>query len=584
MRMGFEGGTPMSKPDFDIVIVGGGPAGSTCGAMIRTYNTDLRVLIIEKERFPRDHVGESQLPALQSVLEEIGVWDKVEAAQFPIKIGASFTWGQTTEPWEFEFLPLEEIAESPRPAPLDGWRRRTAFQVDRAVYDKILLDHAEELGCEVRQGVRVTKVHHADDEIIRLELSDGTSVTGAHYVDASGNAAVIRRALGVEVDSSSKLQNVAFWDYWTGVDLNEDLFGHGVTRVQVRSLANGWIWYIPLSTERASVGFVCPASYYKAQKKSPKELYMEALRSEPRVWKLVEHAQGHEKIESTTDWSFLSKRTYGKNWCLTGETLGFADPILAAGLTLTHFAARHCAYTLLEQFRGEEDRDWLWNEYERTQIKRTSQHIRFAEYWYSANGCFEDIREFCTEIARDSGINLSPEKAFRWLSNGGLDDFPGQAVIGGFDIPGIKQLQWRLTGEDKEVAYAISGKNVFKLNLAGAKKEDLALLEGGRVLRRWAYKKGNFTLPMIGNYRVLVEALERSSDVDQILPLISAIFEKQLGEKPPAAVVNSTIWLLEPLVNNYFVTATLDRKKPALNVQSPKEGNHVFSSKRAAKS
>ncbi len=572
------------ETDYDVVIVGGGPAGSTTGAMLKTYAPDMKVLILEREHFPRDHVGESQLPAIQTILQEVGVWDKVEEAQFPIKIGASYTWGQTTEPWEFEFLPLSEVTETPRPAQYDGWRKRTAFQVDRAIYDKILLDHCKELGCEVREGTRVIKVHHSDDEISSLELPDGEHVTARRYVDASGNAAVIRRQMKVEIDSSSKLQNVAFWDYWSGVNLNDDLFGHGVTRVQVRSLTNGWLWYIPLSNDRASVGFVCPGSYYKEQKKSPKELYMEALKAEPRVYKLLENAQGNEKIESTTDWSFLAKRAYGKNWCLTGETLGFADPVLAAGLTLTHYAARHCAYTILEDFRGEVESDWLWAQYEETQVRKTTQHIRFAEYWYSANGCFEDIQEFCTEIAGDAGISLTPEKAFQWLSNGGLDDFPGEAVIGGFDVPGLKQVQWRLTGEDNEVKYMVSDKNIFKLNLAGAEKVDLPLLENGRVHKRWSYKKGNFTLPMIGNYRVLVEALERTSELEKLLPLIQQIFTQQLGQRPPAAVVNNTIGLLEPLANNYFVTTGVDKKKPRLNLNSPKEGNYIYTTPEEADS
>ena len=567
----------MDSKDYDIVIVGGGPAGSTCGAMLRTYNKDLSVLIIERENFPRDHVGESQLPPIQRVLQEIGVWDKVEAAEFPIKIGASYTWGMTTEPWEFEFLPLSEVKQDQRPAAYEGWRQKTAFQVDRAIYDKILLDHAEELGCKVWQGKRVAKVHHTVDEITQLELEDGTTVTGKHYVDASGNAAVIRRGMGVKIDTSSKLQNVAFWDYWDGVDLNSDLFGHGVTRVQVRSLPNGWIWYIPLSNSRASVGFVCPAEYYKQQKKTPKELYMQALEAEPRVASLLTHAKGHEKIESTTDWSFLAERACGKNWTLTGETMGFADPVLAAGLTLTHYAARHCAYALLEQFRGEHDRDWLWEQYEKIQVKRVLQHMRFAEYWYSANGCFEDLREFCQEIASDAGLNLSPAKAFQWLSNGGLDDFPGEAVLGGFNVPGIKQVQWRLTGDNSEVKYTIRGKNVFKLNLAGATKEDLAHLEDGRIQRRTSYKKGNFVLPLVGHYEVLVEALQQTSDLEKLIQTIAEIYTVRLGAPASGTLVNETLALLEPLANNYFVTCSTNKKRPVLNIESPKEGQYIYS-------
>ncbi|MGP1309845.1 MAG: NAD(P)/FAD-dependent oxidoreductase, partial [Phycisphaerales bacterium] len=200
---------------FDVVIIGGGPAGSTTGCLLRKHNPDLRVLILEREKFPRDHVGESQLPPISGVLREMGCWDKVEAANFPVKIGATYTWGQTTKPWDFEFLPLEQVDEdSPRPHKYEGWRVQTAFQVDRAVYDKILLDHARELGCEVREETRVTGIESDGDSIAHISLASGETVQARYYVDASGNVGILRKAMGVKIDAPTLLQNVAFWDYW----------------------------------------------------------------------------------------------------------------------------------------------------------------------------------------------------------------------------------------------------------------------------------------------------------------------------------------------------------------------------------
>ena len=89
-----------------MAIIGGGPGGSTLGCLLRKYDPTCRVIILEKEKFPRDHIGESQLPPVSGVLEEMGCWDKVEAANFPIKIGATFRWGKSAELWDFEFLPL----------------------------------------------------------------------------------------------------------------------------------------------------------------------------------------------------------------------------------------------------------------------------------------------------------------------------------------------------------------------------------------------------------------------------------------------------------------------------------------------
>ena len=128
----------ISQPDqineVDVAIVGGGPSGSTVATLLKKYNPELSVMILEKAKFPREHVGESQLPGISAILDEMGVWDKVEAAGFPIKIGASYTWGKGDEAWDFVFYPAEEFVDEPRPAKFEGQRRYTAFQVERDRY------------------------------------------------------------------------------------------------------------------------------------------------------------------------------------------------------------------------------------------------------------------------------------------------------------------------------------------------------------------------------------------------------------------------------------------------------------------
>src|SRR5579859_2455675 len=144
--------------EYDVVIIGGGPAGSTTGAILKKYMPEARVLILEREHFPRPHVGESQLPPITQVLEEMNCWDKVEAAGFPIKIGALYRWGSTDDLWRFDFLIGEEYDETPRPARLEGQRLQTTFHVERSIFDEILLDHAAEFGCVVCEGAKVTKI------------------------------------------------------------------------------------------------------------------------------------------------------------------------------------------------------------------------------------------------------------------------------------------------------------------------------------------------------------------------------------------------------------------------------------------
>ncbi|HAN68461.1 MAG TPA: hypothetical protein DCQ70_08210, partial [Halieaceae bacterium] len=244
--------------DYDVAIVGGGPAGSTLGALLKKYHPHLGIAIFEREQFPREHVGESQLPPIGKILDEMGCWDKVEAANFPIKIGATYRWGTSPELWDFEFLPIAQFRDEPRPARFINQRQQTAFQVDRAAYDHILLEHAAELGCEVFYRSAATPVIEQPGEIASLSLSDGRTVTARYYVDAAGGTGVLRRPLGVEVDVPTSLKNVAFWSYWDNAEWAVEI-GTGATRVQVMSIGSGWIWFIPLSPTRTSIGLVCPA-------------------------------------------------------------------------------------------------------------------------------------------------------------------------------------------------------------------------------------------------------------------------------------------------------------------------------------
>lgn len=567
----------MREHECDVAIIGGGPGGSTTAAYLRKHDPRLRVLVLERERFPRDHIGESQLPAIGRVLHEIGAWDKVEAAGFPVKIGASYTWGQTRDPWEFEFMPITQIPEGfARPTPYEGWRSRVAMQVDRAVYDDILLRHAADLGADTRQGTRVAKVHHDNGRVTGLELDGGERVKARFYVDASGNAAILRRALGVKVDAPTRLQNVAFWDYWSDPALNRDQFGFGVTRVQIRSLPYGWLWYIPLSRTRTSVGLVCPATYYKTCGKRPEQLYMEALKSEPTIWGLIESARARGEVEATTDWSFVSEKGVGENWFLVGEALGFADPILAAGLTLTHWSARHCAATILELDRGREDAGWLRAEYEAQQTKRIRQHIRFAEYWYSGNGCFSDVREFCSDIARESGLKLNAAAAFRWLSTGGLDDIPGQAAIGGFNIGSLKQVQHRLS-DSGVVDYVINKNNVFKLNLTGAEKTSIGVVLDGSVTRAPAYRRGPNLLPHYGAYGNVIDTLGKTSRIDEFIATLTKSLSAVMPPPVVQAQVKEALFCLEMMAQNYWVTYSRRANWPTLTVDASKEGEFIYS-------
>lgn len=552
----------MMKSNCDVAIIGGGPAGSTLGCFLKKYRPELKVCIFEAEFFPRDHVGESQLPAISGYLNEIGVWDKVEAAGFPIKVGGTFKWGRSKELWHFSFIP-DELQEEARPSRFVGQRRQTAFQVDRAVYDKILLDHARELGCEVFEGTRVAKIHSKGESVVALETLGGETVTARFYCDASGHRGILRTAFHVPCEYPTTLQNVAFWGYWRNAEWPENL-GIGGTRVQVMSLPYGWIWFIPLSETRTSVGLVTPADYYKESKMRPAELYQKALDEEPRIRYLLTDATYEGELSTTKDWSFLATKLCAENWFLVGESAGFADPILAAGLTITHACAREAAFTILEMDRDNHDPSWLRSEYELLQINRIRSHIRFADYWYTANGQFEDLREYTREIAKSNGLDLSANEAWSWLAKGGFIDPDFEPGTATFQIHGIRDLTEYL--DPVKTDHPFNHTNIFKLKLVGAKLVHRSRYHQGMVSKVECLERGGKVLPRIGAYEVIVDILKTESTISGIVTLLKRI----LGSMSPKMAQR-----LEGEFPNYFwamietgwIDASYDPNVPLLPIE-----------------
>jgi flavin-dependent dehydrogenase len=555
----------MATMKCDVAIIGGGPAGSTVGTLLKKYRPDLDVVILEREKFPRDHVGESLLPLLMRVLNEMGVWEKVEAAGFPIKLGAAYRWGRAEdqELYYFNFLPDgQTFQDQPRPGRYEGQRADTAFQVDRSIYDEILLDHARAMGCRVYEETSVSGIVRSGGNIERLAVKGPfEELEAKYYVDASGSESLVRRAMEVGTEQPAVLRNIAIWDYWENAEWAEKI-GVGGTYVYVLSLGWGWIWFIPIGPTRTSIGLVLPAQYYKDSGKSAEALYLEALAQQPLVTQLTANGKREGPVQATKDWNFVSERLYGENWFLAGDAAGFADPILAAGLTLAQHGARRVAYSILELERGELDPGWIKDQYQALQRKNTWNHIRFAEYWYSVNSHFTDLKEYCTEIAKDSGLSLSPDEAFQWLGTGGFaDEVAGLAFSATFEVKSIKGFLSRFGGEP--ATWSVRSKNVFHLKAEGAAEETQANYLMGRIYPVPTLKRGSNTLPLVGTYRYVYNALKRDSEIQPLAERF--LYEAgRDGRAPSEDVAMKCMETLEALVSEGWVEAAFDPSLPLL--------------------
>jgi flavin-dependent dehydrogenase len=555
-----------------IAVIGGGPAGSTLGTLIKRYRPDIEIVILEREKFPREHVGESQLPMINAVMQEMGVWEKVEAAGFPIKTGVTYRWGQTDDLWDFELVPAHIFKEEPRPAKYEGHRILTTFNVERAIYDKILLDHAAELGCDVREETKVTKILRDGDTVKGLELESGEVIEADYYVDASGHIGVLRRGMDIQVDVPTNLQNVAFWDYWTDAEWPVSI-GVGATRVQILSIDYGWLWFIPIGENKTSIGLVMPAVHYKKTGKKPAELYEEAIHADKRVGPLIKNAKSLNEFKTTKDWSFKAQRMYGENWFLVGEAAGFADPLLAAGLTLTHHAARHLAYTILALERGKLDKQWLLDHFQDTQEKRMMQHIRFADFWYKGNGLFTDLKEFTAELAKDEGLEMSADEAFRWLGTGGfLNDTQVVAGVAEFNIGAIKLMSQMFCGNAS--TWAVGTNNYFKMSLEGAKKEMIPLMNEGRITQEPCYVRDGKILPRTGIFERLITLISTEHRIPQIRIAFGEL-AKEMEHADLDATMDYLLELLEFMVQEGWVEAKVKKGIQMVPYRTPDESPNV---------
>jgi flavin-dependent dehydrogenase len=572
----------MNELKCDVAIIGGGPAGSTVGTLLRKYNPALSVVILEREQFPRDHVGESQLPAIAEVLEEMGVWNTVEAADFPIKIGGTYRWGTTDELWDFDFLPGEEFKNEPRPAKYVGQRRETAFQVDRSIYDKILLDHAASVGCTVLQNTKVTQVNRDGDTVTGLSISTEPGYKGEalpaqvkarYYVDASGQSGIMRRAMDIAITAPTALRNIAIWDYWIDAQWAVTL-GTGGTRIQITSLGWGWVWFIPITPTRTSIGLVLPADYFKKTGKTKEELYFEAITNDPLVSQLIKNAHQEGNVRATNDWNFLSDRLYGENWFLAGDCCGFADPILSAGMTLAHSGARAVAYSILELDRGEHDGAWLKEQYNQNQRRQIKQHMMFADFWYSANGRFTELKEYCSEIAKTAGFTLDADAAFQWLGTGGFtNEVPGIARAATWRLKVIKLLTQHFSGTKS--TFEIAKYNRFYFVGEGAVETKFAVYQKGQIIPVRSLELNGKTLPLAGSFMVLHHALSKEPDAERLITLSLDIMREMKFFGDDERNFNQLVDALEAMMAEGWVRGEIDPERPFLQIEVPTESTSM---------
>ncbi len=313
---------PAAPPrECDVLVVGGGPAGATVGALLAQKG--YRVVILEKVHHPRFHIGESLLPANLPLFEKLGVADAVKAIGME-KWGAEFV-----SPWH------ENKTQTFRFS--DAWDKSMPFsyQVRRSELDEILIRNAARLGAEVIEGCRVRSVVFAADEsgaTVHAQHDDGrTGDWHARFVvDASGRDTLLGKQLDIK-RRNPKHNSSALYAHFSGAARHD---GQDEGNITIFWFAHGWFWFIPLADGATSIGAVVWPHYLKSRSKPVKDFFLDTIALCPALVERLAEARLVSDVEATGNFSYACERTHGPNHLLIGDAFGFIDPVFSSGVML----------------------------------------------------------------------------------------------------------------------------------------------------------------------------------------------------------------------------------------------------------
>lgn len=343
---------------FDVIVVGGGPAGSAAASLVAKQGH--RVLLLEKEFFPRYQIGESLLPStVQGVCGLLGVAEELEQAGFTVKQGGTFLWGANPEPWRFTFN--DAFPEHTEPI--------TAFQVERMKFDQILLENARKLGVEIREGSTVTEVLERGGRVRGVRYRDAQgqewTVAARFVVDASGNASRLHGAVS-DRQYSEFFKNIALFGYFENGKRQPAPYSGNILSA---TFEDGWFWYIPLTDKLTSVGAVVrhdladrvqgdrAAALEALIKKCP--MVSDFLADATRV---TEGPYGEVRVRK--DYSYSGDRYWRPGMVLIGDAACFVDPVFSSGVHLATYSALLAARSINSVLGGVVEEDAAFEEFE----------------------------------------------------------------------------------------------------------------------------------------------------------------------------------------------------------------------------
>jgi flavin-dependent dehydrogenase len=361
------------------------------------------VVVLERDRFPRFHIGESLLPFSMKAFERLGLHEKFKRAGFLEKFGGEMCSACSTATAKFYFK--------------DGFNSKTehAYQVPRAEFDKVLLDNAREFGAEVREETAVEKLEFATDEVRLTLAKSGEQICAQYLIDASGRNSLVSSMFKLK-QSYAHLKKISIFAHFDGCVRDE---GRDGTLTKMVRAADRWFWNIPLREPTTSIGVVLDAAVYKKSGLSAEEFLEQAIAEQPLLTDRMQNAVRVSPVRVEADFSYRNSRLAGDRWMLAGDAAGFIDPVFSSGVFLAVLAGEQSADVFHEVIDRPARKRRLFARYTKNINKAMDVYLRFVDAWYTKEFIEvflhpQDILQIPPAVNAVLGGNVGTSWPIRW--------------------------------------------------------------------------------------------------------------------------------------------------------------------------